>query len=526
MSDRSMTPATSVRLAPILQTFAIAADHAFGLELEDGLRTCYVVMRIAEELGLSEHDRRTVYYTSLLKDAGCTSPSPALAGLWQADEIAFRRDVVFPGMNSFVRRYIQVTGRSAGGELPLLERIGAVLRVLARGEGPFVEIMGDVSEVCARISQRLGLPPSVHQAALALNEQWDGKGMPRKLRGAEIPLAARVIMPGFFVPPLNRMSGRRETARAVRQARARLFQPEVADAFLSLAAHDEFWEQLESDSISEAVLRMEPGEPIYLGPGGEEDAALALADFIDLKAPFAAAHSRRVANYARTIAEAAGSPGEEVRRISLAALVHDLGLVGVPTHTLNKPAKSLTASEREALRLHPYHGERILVRAPLSPGIEPLVGAHHEHVDGSGYYRGLKGEDIPFGARVIAVAARLDELTHEAPGAPACSLAEALGILRGEAGRTLDQKVVGALLRQDAEPPNAKPHRAWPAGLTDREVEVLRLACTGQTRRDIAERLGITENTVRHHLEHIYNKTGTSTRVGATLFAMENDLLA
>ena len=146
-------------------------------------------------------------------------------------------------------------------------------------------------------------------------------------------------------------------------------------------------------------------------------------------------------------------------------------------------------------------------------------------MDGTGYYRGARGRELPLGARIIAVANRLDELTHDAAGVPALSLADALQVLGAEAGSMLDPEIVDVVRGSlGGKTVPAAPH-AWPAGLTDREVEVLRLASKGMTRRDVGEALGISENTVRHHLEHIYGKTGTTTRVGATLFAMENDLL-
>jgi HD-GYP domain-containing protein (c-di-GMP phosphodiesterase class II) len=233
-----------------------------------------------------------------------------------------------------------------------------------------------------------------------------------------------------------------------------------------------------------------------------------------------------VAAYAEQIAKLIGLRPEDVDRTRRAALVHDLGLVGVSSYALNKPAARLTSAEKETMRLHPYHGERILTLAPIAPGLAEVVGAHHERIDGTGYFRGLRDKDIPQAARIVAVASRLDELTHDAPGSPACSLVEALHTLDSESGTALDGSIVQALRRAAGQAiDTSRPARSWPAGLTDREVQVLRLATKGLTRRDVAGRLGISENTVRHHLEHIYNKTGTSTRVGATLFAMENDLI-
>jgi DNA-binding CsgD family transcriptional regulator len=205
--------------------------------------------------------------------------------------------------------------------------------------------------------------------------------------------------------------------------------------------------------------------------------------------------------------------------------MHDLGIVSVPSRILDKPESRLSTTERETLRLHAYHGERIVDRISAFDSLKPLIGNHHEHVDGSGYFRGSRGRDIPLGARIIAVANRLDELTHDSAGEAALPLPDALDRLTAEAGRILDAEIVDAVCKNLGARLIPAPPRAWPAGLTDREVEVLRLASKGMTRSEAAKVLGITENTVRHHLEHIYAKTGTTTRVGATLFAMENNLL-
>jgi DNA-binding CsgD family transcriptional regulator len=161
----------------------------------------------------------------------------------------------------------------------------------------------------------------------------------------------------------------------------------------------------------------------------------------------------------------------------------------------------------------------------------PLVAAHHERLDGPGYYRGLRGAQIPLGARIIAVADRFDDFCHDTPDQPALDPAAVLEQMRAEVGSALCPDAYQALVRDTrADAPDARGRRtsharAWPADLTDREVEILRLLTRGLNQREMAAQLSLSEHTVRHHLEHIYNKVGVSTRVGATLFAVEHDLL-
>jgi HD-GYP domain-containing protein (c-di-GMP phosphodiesterase class II) len=515
-----------LRRAELVQAMAFAADLAFGLELEDGLRSCYMAMRIAGALDLSHEDRVTVYYASLIKDAGCTAPTPALARFWQTDEIAGRRDLMY--LESFgLRAMVSWAGKHAGSDAPLPERARTVARVLTRAGPEFDDALRTAGEVCARISARLGLPPSVQEAIGGFFEQWDGRGVPARLKGDEISLAGRVVSPTFVIAPLHRIAGRDAVVRMVRGQRGNILDPAVADATLELAKSEEFWAPLEgTEDLQQLVLDLEPeSDLVWVDAGAVEDTVLAFADFVDLKSPFTAAHSRRVGRLAQAIARHLGLEPSEVTTCARGGLLHDLGLVAVPSHVLDRPDGTWRQAEREQVRLHPYMGERIIERVPLLADLKPCIAAHHERFDGTGFHRGLRGPEIPLAARIITVADRLDELTHEGPGMPAMGLEQALARLHAESGGALDPEVVAVVseaLGGAAPEPAARP---WPAGLTDREVEVLKLAATGITRKAIGRRLGISENTVRHHLEHIYNKTGTSTRVGALLFAIENQVV-
>jgi len=515
-------------LAEVLAAFTFASDLAFGLELEDGLKSCYVADRIAEKMGLPQDDRITVYYASLLKDAGCTCWGATLAQFWQAeDEIEARRELMIFGGGQGLRSFLKWMGRYVAPEVGPVPRLRRATEVLTRSDSVLKEGFASAAEVCSRISRRLSLPESVQEAALCLFEQWDGNGSPGGIRGEDIPIAARVILPTFLLSPIHRAGGR-DAARSVAVAqRGKMFAPDVIDALLALMDQEEFWAELESGEIQQVVIAREPDcEFAKLDVDSFQHVAEAFADFIDLKSPLASAHSRRVAGLTEDIARCMELPPHEVALYRSAGLMHDLGLVAVPAAVLLKPETSLSESERELLRLHPYYGERILDRVPVLAPIKALVASHHERMDGGGYHRGIGAKDIPMGSRIIAVANRYDELTHGEPGEAALDQERALEVLSGEVGPSLDGEVVDAL-KTSLGVPHGKitAPKVMPAGLTSREAEVLRLACTGLTRKAIAEELSVSESTVRHHLEHIYNKTGTSTRIGAMLFAMEHGLI-
>ena len=511
-------------LGQLLCAFAYASDLAFGLQLDDSLRSCYLAWRLAERLGLGDDELAAVYYTALMKDAGCTAWTTELASAWQTDEIAARRELVIFSDPSDMRAFISWMTRYVAKDRSTLDRLARYFNVLTATRSFFAEGFATTAATACRIVTRLGLPDLVQNAMLNLFERWDGAGAPQGLSGEAIPLVARVVLPTFFLIPFQRMSGRAAAVELARAFRGRAFDPSVVDAFLDLSSSESFWQEIEADGIRERVAELEPPTPSFaVEPTRIDDIALAFADFVDLKSRFAAAHSRRVAQLAGEVALLLDCEHSMVTDIRRAALMHDLGLVAVPSYSLDRPWLHLSETERDQYRLHPYHGERILRQAEPLQHLAEMVGTHQERTNGSGYYRGLTDTNLTLGSRIIAAADRMDELTQDSPGDPATSVPSAVEQLRRE---PLDPVVVGALAKVLGQSNVLVPIKGpRPAGLTEREMEVLRLAASGLTRRAIAGQLYLSENTVRHHLEHIYNKTGTTNRVSATLFAMEHGIL-
>jgi DNA-binding NarL/FixJ family response regulator len=150
---------------------------------------------------------------------------------------------------------------------------------------------------------------------------------------------------------------------------------------------------------------------------------------------------------------------------------------------------------------------------------------HHERQDGSGYHRGAPGVEVPAAARVLAAADAFQAMTQDRPHRPGLAPEAASAALAEEArsGR-LDPECVRAVI-EAAGQPSPKVRTVWPAGLSDREVEVLRLVARGLSNRAIARSLYISPRTAEHHVQHIYTKIGASTRAAAAMFAMEHGLL-
>lgn len=172
---------------------------------------------------------------------------------------------------------------------------------------------------------------------------------------------------------------------------------------------------------------------------------LGLANALEAKDAYTCGHSIRVARLARQLARGAGLPHGAADTIGQAALLHDLGKIGVPEGILRKPGP-LTPEEWEIMRRHPVTGAQIVAPLEFFDEGAVIVRHHHERLDGTGYPDGLAGNTIPLGARIVAVADVYDALTSGRPYRSALSHTEALGVLREASGRTLDERLVGLLV--------------------------------------------------------------------------------
>jgi HD-GYP domain-containing protein (c-di-GMP phosphodiesterase class II) len=368
---------------------------------------------------------------------------------------------------------------------------------------------------------RLGLGTNVCDALHHCFERWDGKGAPAGLKGDQLALAARIVQLSDIAQEAYGRAGVREAVDTVRRRRGTQFDPALVDRFCRIAP--DLLRALDATPTWEAVIESETAlRPALVGE--ELDAALeAVADFADLKSPYFAAHSRAVAGLAAAAAPRYGLPADEATRVRRAGLVQDLGRLGVSNAIWDRRGP-LSEAELERVRLHPYLAERMLARpAPLAE-LGALAAMHHERLDGSGYPRGLSGHAIPPAARLLAAADCYQALCEPRPHRPARAPGETEAELRADvrAGR-LDGDAVDAVLAAAGH--RVRRRREWPAGLTPREVEVLRLLARGASNKEIARRLVISHKTVGNHVEHVYLKTGTRSRAAASLFAMKHGLL-
>jgi HD-GYP domain-containing protein (c-di-GMP phosphodiesterase class II) len=504
-----------LRLAELVGALSLATDLGMGQPLEQALRTCLIALGIGARLGLEPGALSDIFYVTLLRFLGCTADAHDMAALVGGDEIAIRAAIApvlggTPG--DFASGVMPQIGR---GQNPL-RRARLVAGMMVGGRDKVRIGVRAHCELAENLALRLGLSAGVRAGLAAAFEQWSGQGMPNGLAREAIPLPARIVLVARDLEVLQRQGGGELVKLAVRKRRGVAYDPAVAESCLQHT--DELLPLAEIQSPWDEVLRQEP-EPRPWIPEGRVDAVLEVfADFVDLKSPFTAGHSRQVSRWAATAAN------REATTLRRAGLLHDLGRVSVPNGIWDKPGP-LTDGEWERVRLHPYYSERILGRVAALRDLASLAGMHHERLDGSGYHRGSSRVEIPFAARVLAAADVYQAMTQPRPHRPAKTAGQAAGELEGmaAAGR-LDREAVDAILGAAGHEVTTS-RTAWPAGLSEREVEVLRLICRGGTKKQVAHALSISPSTVDHHVRHIYEKAGVQTRAGATLFALANDLL-
>jgi HD-GYP domain-containing protein (c-di-GMP phosphodiesterase class II) len=509
---------SGVRLAELVAALSLATDLGLGLPQEHVLRQTVIARRLAAAARLPDEQQTAVFYVSLLAWVGCVADSHELA-TWFGDDQRLRADsyqVDKTGMPML--RF--VLGHVGDGSGPV-RRLTMIGRFLAGGPERATSSMLGHCQVTGDIADRLGLAGQVGGALQQAFERWDGKGVPGHRAGEQIDPAMRVVQIADDVEVFHRLYGADAASEMLRSRRATEFDPALVDLFCARAG-----ELLDGVSEVDAWDAVITGDS-DLGPElSEADLTRVLrvfADYADLKSPSWTGHSAGVAALAAGAAGRLGLPAGEVTRVERAALVHDLGAIGVSAGIWDKPAP-LSAADRERVRTHPYLTERILARPARLAEIGALAGLHHERIDGSGYPRGVHGDGLSLPARVVATADAYHAMCEGRPHRAARSAAEAAAALRDEAvaGR-LDGEAVNAVLAAAGHRVRHRP--ALPCDLTPREAEILALLARGLSNKEMAQRLSVSARTVSSHVEHAYAKIGVSTRGAAAMFAMRHGLV-
>jgi HD-GYP domain-containing protein (c-di-GMP phosphodiesterase class II) len=509
------SPTTAIALPEVVAALSLATDLAMGQPLESGLAVCRVALALAEEAGLDDDDRARVFHVALLRHVGCTAENQAFAEI-VGDDIAFRGGAAALEVTSPRALGAYMVGhlfRTRG-----LIGTAAKLAAMAAARDRFQDGVLAVCEVGEMLAGHLGLGAGVQRELLLVNERWDGRSLLKRARGEEVPIGVRVVQLAECAAVYDTIGGPEAAAKVVRERAGGAFDPRLAEL---LARRAEALLAPADGPLWDAVVADAPGGRLS---GEALDAALeAMAEFADLKSPFTVGHSRGVADLAEAAARAAGMTEEDAVLVRRCALVHDVGRVAVPSPIWEK-RRPLSPDEWERVRLHPYHGERVLARSPGLARLGAIASRHHERCDGSGYHRGIDRGALPPVARLLAAADAARAMSEARPHRGALAPDAIAAQLRADvrAGR-LDGDAVEAVLAAAGHRPRRR--REHVSGLTARELEVLRLIARGHSTKQIAADLVITPKTADSHIQHIYAKLGVSTRAAATVFAMHHGLV-
>ena len=498
-----------VRVAGVVAALSVTSDLTRGHPPGEAMRACLVATELSRRAGLSPARQADVYYATLLRFAGCAATSHEAAASFGGDDIAVRSrgDLTDTARPVEAMRFLASLGTGA-------EKV----RILARAPrvpGLVAEAARADCEVGAALTTVLKLPSAVTTSVLCAFERFDGKGVPSRASGQELPEATRYAAVGYAAVMFDAVGGPELAVSTLARWSGRALDPVVTASFLD--AHGELLERSAPEDVWAAVVAAEPApHRLFRDDDHLDDVLAGFGDAADLKAPFFQGHSRGVALLARSAA--AGLEDVDPAQAYRAGLVHDLGRVAVPTGVWETPGP-LSPEQWELVRLHPYHSGRIVSRSPVLEPLSAIVSRHHERLDGSGYPMGVRAAELDAVTRVLAAADVWHSLGEPRPHRPALQAKEAARVI---SSLPLDRDAVRAVLAAAQGPRPTFP--ALPVDLTERELEVLRLLAAGYTKKQIAQQLFISASTVHTHTVHVYAKCGVSTRAALAMFAMRHGL--
>ncbi len=438
-----MTEAADIPMSEVISALSYALDITEGQPEGHAVRSCLIGMRVAHEIGLGAEDRSHLFYTLLLKDLGCSSNAARTCALFGADDLAVKRTWKTTDWSSGWEAFLHVA-RNAEPDGSPLARARRVLSFAFAGEVG-TELVQTRCERGAEIARMLELAEPTAAAIRALDEHWDGGGKPDGLRGDGIPILARIASLAQTTDVFFTAYGAGAALDTARERAGRWFDPELVRALESTRADRAFWELLHQPDLRAAVAAVEPADRVLVADDARLDRiAEGFARVIDAKSPYTFHHSEGVAEYAAATGRALGMDAGELRELNRAALLHDIGKLGVSNRILDKPAK-LTDAEMAVIRLHPEYTERILARVSRFRHLALVAGAHHERMDGKGYHRGVPAGGLPLAARVLAVADVCEAISAERPYRAALPREQVREIMRGLVGTSLCPESFAAL---------------------------------------------------------------------------------
>jgi putative nucleotidyltransferase with HDIG domain len=433
-----------VRLSEVVGAMSHALDITEGQPTGHAMRTCMIGMRIAEDMPLSMDERSALFYALTLKDLGCSSNASKVSYLFGADDHTAKANLKTMNWTGLSGKMLYVFKNAAPGK-PFMQRVRAFTRILRGADQKARELVELRCERGADIARQIDLPEMAAQAILSLDEHWDGSGHPRGLRGEAIPLLARIMCLAQTVEVFTTLNGKDSALDMAQQRAKKWFDPDLVRRLVATRGDAAFWQSLYAPDAAKKFARYEPEDRrLPATPDRLDRIAVGFSQVIDAKSPWTYRHSEGVATLAVGIARVLGFDQTELQLLNRAALLHDIGKLGVSNMILDKPGK-LTPEERNEMRKHPKYTQQILQHVRGFSNIADVAAGHHERLDGQGYHQGVEAESLATAVRILTVADMYEALAAKRPYREDMTAEQVMDIINKQLNSGLDPKCVEAL---------------------------------------------------------------------------------
>lgn len=466
--------AVAISLAEVLSSLSYALDLTSGQPMGHAQRTCLIGMRLAQVLNLPLDACNSLYYALLMKDAGCSTNAARMAEIFGSDDISAKQISKITDWSNL----LEAARYAAAHTLPqrsLLARAQRLLHIVTHKEETTDALMQSRCSRGAQIALSLGLGEAAADCVRNLDEHWDGKGGPAHHKGDAIPLLGRIACLSQTLEVFAKTFDVPTAYDILRKRSGKWFDPEIVRAACTFEHDQSFWEGVHLHTRT-ALLALDVHAAIETASEARLDAICdAFAQIVDAKSPFTAQHSLRVSAYSVQIGRALDLDETRVTLLRRAGLLHDLGKLGVSNTILDKPGKP-TEEEWSAIRRHPRHTYEILKPILGFARIAEIAAAHHERLDGKGYFLGMNADQLDLDMRILAVADVFDALSAERPYRDALPLEEVFAILHRDEDVALDGRCIAALrdlYRGQSRPQLSEPSTSLPTAVETLSSSVL-----------------------------------------------------
>ena len=416
-SVESRNTGDALRLSEVVSAMSYALDITEGQPEGHAVRTCMIGMRIAREIYLMPKQRSALYYALLLKDLGCSSNASKVTHLFGSDDRQTKCDLKTTNWSKSTGRigFVLRNVGSGQGHDGMLWRIGHFMKVARSGASAAREISEMRCDRGAAIARALMMPDETAAAIQHLDEHWDGQGQPQGKKGEEIPILARIAGLAQTVEVFYRRDGLEGAVEMAQRRSGSWFDPEMVRVLKTIRTDTAFWDRLHAPDLLAEAQRLEPEDRIVAADEDHLDRiAAGFSQVIDAKSPWTYRHSDGVAAVTTGIAEVMGFDPAAVRKLRRAALLHDVGKLGISNLILDKPGK-LEPREIAIPRTHPFYTRQILDRVSGFADLAGIAAAHHERLDGKGYDRGLDAAQLSTEVRILTISDMFEALASRRP---------------------------------------------------------------------------------------------------------------